>query len=379
MIDIFLNLPLFLGLLVYTLIIILKYKPNIVVSCSLMIGSCLPFLLNDFLFPSSYFSDQSRYLQCAIDVRETFSCIDVMERGLELNTLPSGLEFSAYIFAFFPAPIITSILSLSLINRFLFTILMHYLLQSKRDYKIIATIISVMPSIIFYSAVALRDNLIFVCFIFFLIFIFERRILVSFIPITFMLFLKPVIGLSMLGILLFISTAPYNKKYWKTYSIVWLSAVFILFNYLLMSYSEIFFDIFNRYSRAMAADTGVNPREPIFSLLSLYQMLPSSIYGFFYSPSPGNISSVFLLLAFIENNLFIILFLYLLVNSENKSNPILITILLMLIVLGAVFAVIVFNDGSLTRYIYPIKAGILACIILSNTNLNRNLFKSPKV
>tara|TARA_B100000780_G_C21126987_1_gene457796 strand:- start:3338 stop:3922 length:585 start_codon:yes stop_codon:yes gene_type:complete len=191
-----------------------------------------------------------------------------------------------------------------------------------------------------------------------------------------MLFLKPVIGLSMIGILLFIFTAPYNKKYWKTYSIVWLSVVFILFNYLLISYSEIFFDIFNRYSRAMASDTGVNPRDPIFSLLSLYQMLPSSIYSFFYSPSPGNISSIFLLLAFIENNLFILLFLYLFVNSENKSNPILITILLMLIVLGAVFAVIVFNDGSLTRYIYPIKAGILACILLSNVNFNKNSNKS---
>jgi hypothetical protein len=145
-----------------------------------------------------------------------------------------------------------------------------------------------------------------------------------------------------------------------------------------MSYSEIFFDIFNRYSRAMAADTGVNPREPIFSLLSLYQMLPSSIYNFFYSPSPGDISSIFLLLAFIENNLFIFLFIYLFINSENKSNPILITILLMLIVLGAVFAVIVFNDGALTRYIYPLKAGMLACIVLSNINLDRNLFKSSK-
>ena len=378
MMDTFLNLPLFLGLLVYTLIIILKYKPNIIVSCSLIIGSFLPFLLNDFLFPNTFFSDQSRYLKCAIDVRETFSCIDAKERGLVISALPTGLEFASYIFAFFPAPIITSILSLSLINRFLFTILMHYLLQSQRDYKIIATIISVMPSIIFYSAVALRDNLIFVCFIFFLIFIFERRILISFIPIIPMLFLKPVIGLSMIGIFLFIYTAPYNKKYWKTYSIIWLSAVFILFNYFLMSYSEIFFDIFNRYSRAMAADTGVNPREPIFSLLSLYQMLPSSIYSFFYSPSPGEISSIFLLLAFIENNLFILLFLYLFVNSENKSNPILITILLMLIVLGAVFAVIVFNDGALTRYIYPIKAGMLVCIVLSTVNLDRNLFKSSK-
>ena len=177
MMDTFLNLPLFLGLLVYTLIIILKYKPNIIVSCSLIIGSCLPFLLNDFLFPNTFFSDQSRYLKCAIDVRETFSCIDAKERGLVISALPTGLEFASYIFAFFPAPIITSILSLSLINRFLFTILMHYLLQSKRDYKIIATIISVMPSIIFYSAVALRDNLIFVCFIFFLIFVLNYKLI----------------------------------------------------------------------------------------------------------------------------------------------------------------------------------------------------------
>ena len=118
----------------------------------------------------------------------------------------------------------------------------------------------------------------------------------------------------------------------------------------------------------MASDAGVMSPEPIFNLISLYSQVPSAILSYFYSPSLFEVSNIFQILAFIENNIFLFIFLYLLYISKHKYNPFLIMTLIILFAVGCIFALIVFNDGTLTRYIYPIKVAMLVAIIALQSN-----------
>lgn len=372
--DLFFNAPVFLALLIYTFYILEKYKPNFIVSVSLIAGNFSPFFLNDFLFPADYFSDQFRYLKCAIEIRENFECNDVKERGASVSIIPSGLEFSSYFFSFFPAPIISSLLSISLINRFFFTSLIHYLLKSKKNYDVVAVIISIMPSAIFYSAIALRDNLIFIFLILFILFIFERKFILSMLAILIMIPVKLPLALAMIFLQMFFMTAPLQSKNLKIYTFIWLFFIFFGLNYLISYYSEIFFPLFNKYQNAMASDAGVMLPVPISDLMSLYYQVPSSILSFFYSPSFFEVSNIFQILAFIENNIFLIIFLYLFYQSEYKHHPMLLITLIILLAIGTIFALIVFSDGSLTRYIYPIKVAMLVSILAMQSNFKTNKY-----
>ena len=57
-------------------------------------------------------------------------------------------------------------------------------------------------------------------------------------------------------------------------------------------------------------------------------------------------------------------------RSSNIFNPTLLYPALIFIGIGTIFAVIVFNDGTLTRYIYPIKISLISIIFLSSQLYN---------
>ena len=100
--SIFANSPGLLMLLAYSLVLIISFRPNILISLSILFSNFLPFIFNDFIFPAEYMSDQFRYLQCSIEIRDSLVCSE-----------PSPtVVFASYIFAFFPVPIIDSVYSL---------------------------------------------------------------------------------------------------------------------------------------------------------------------------------------------------------------------------------------------------------------------------
>lgn len=370
MIDFYLNAPSFIALLIYSLAIIILYKPNIIISSSMILCNFLPFLLNDFLFPIEYFSDQLRYLDCTIEIRKTLSCEDIVDIYAESSIIPSGLEFASYIFSFFPVPVVSSVFSIAIINRFIFLMLIHFLLSRKNNYQSIATVISIMPSAIFYSSIALRDNLILFLLMIFIVLIYERKFFVTLMIIPLMTIIKLPIALSMAAIYIYFLFSPQDYKKLKIYSLSSAVMIFVIFNVTLLSISDIFFEFFNRYQNAMASDAGINSPDPIYGIGSFYAQLPTSVIEFFYSPSIFDVTNFFKLLSFIENNIFLILIVYFLMRSSNIFNPTLLYPALILIGIGTIFAVIVFNDGTLTRYIYPIKISLISIIFLSSQLYN---------
>lgn len=149
------DLPSFL---ICTLLVILlgyRYKVPSNYQVILFLHCLLPFVINYVLFDPSYMPDQFRYLQGVYDIRNgNINMVDAL-------TDPGNVLQASAMLSIIPLPSPVSVISLGFYNTFLYIIL-FFIIYNKKIFTPISLLIYLLfPTLALYSALALRDTLIF--------------------------------------------------------------------------------------------------------------------------------------------------------------------------------------------------------------------------
>lgn len=127
-----------------------------------------PFFFNYFLFDPYYFQDQFGYTALTVEMKQ---------RGIEnvanlsFNNLSDlrtyGMDASAALFTYSPIPLLTSVTSIAFTNKLISFLVFVWLYQKTNSNNLI--FLFLIPSFILYSSLSLRDPLIIILSIIFLI------------------------------------------------------------------------------------------------------------------------------------------------------------------------------------------------------------------
>ena len=133
-----------------TTIAFYKYKIPIIFYIATLISISLVFLLNDVMFPATYFPDQTGYLRAAMDARN----------WVYSDSSPI-VRLSGMIFAAFPMPVINSLASISLINKLLYIFMLVVSFKNNLlNNKCGALFFICYPTALLYTSLALRETLV---------------------------------------------------------------------------------------------------------------------------------------------------------------------------------------------------------------------------
>ena len=331
--------------LVYSLILVVSFRPHILISLSILLGNFLPFIFNDFIFSAEYMSDQFRYLQCSIEIRQSFSCSD----------LSPTVVFASYIFALFPVPIIDSVYSLGVINRFIYLIMIHILLKHYVKNFYILLILTLYLSVLLYSSLALRDNLILVTFVFFSLAIIKGNLFHGLIISLVIFALKPLLVVPAFVILVFYS-CPISVRH-KVLKLHWIPLWSLAVGWLYLAFQDQILLALNAARLNYFGEDRSSLMVDYIPVTNLIFELASGVIRFWFSPAILQATNSFQLLIAFENIIVFLIFLKGL--SSSKGFPSTYFAVLILMLAGSVLSIVVINDGALTRYIYPLKVAIL--------------------
>ena len=155
--------------LIFSFIFLLLFRLNII-NKNLLFVSLLflltPFLFNGFLFEWSYLPDQSKYLgEAEIYRKNPKAFIQNINTYADLK-----VSMTAFFYAFSPIISLETYKGISLWNRSLYLFSWIFFTKKKffDDYNSLLMLLA--PSLIFFSSVALRENLIILTMIWFLYF-----------------------------------------------------------------------------------------------------------------------------------------------------------------------------------------------------------------
>lgn len=344
MFSIFSNSPALLMTLIYTFILINSFRPHFLISLSMLLGNFLPLFFNDFIFPVEYMSDQFRYLQCSIEIRESLSCSESSQT----------VFFASHIFAFFPVPIIDSVYSLGFINRIIYLIMIHILLKQYSKNFSILLILTLYLSVLMYSSLALRDNLIMVSFVFFSLAIIKGNLFHGLI-ITLIIFgLKPLLVVPAVVIIIFYSL-PDSVRH-KSLKLRWISLWLLAVGGFYFAFQDIILLALNAYRLSSFGEDRSSLLANYTPVTNLIFELAEGVFRFWFSPTILQATNSFQLLIAFENIIVFLIFIIKLCKSkENKSVYFAVSILMLA---GSILSVAVINEGALTRYVYPLKVVI---------------------
>ena len=332
--------------------------------------------INFVLFPPSYMPDQYVYVNEVNSLRAGNAEFGI---NFDLDTLKRfRVQAAAIIYSLIPLPSFLGINAIAFANKFLVLILACFLFS--RIGTRYTLIFLLVPSLILYSSVSLRETLIVTFTIFGLLLIIEKRFLLSLVFLAVITILK----FQNLPSLIFIWSSMLLYKYLNNYlALVIPILIFGLFFFLFQDFliTQLFF-----YKTAFMLESGINSedllttevntlQEFIASPPSTLAFIQSLILSFIMSlirPIPYELS-LFTLLSFSENIiLFILIFFFIKTAFEEKTNviPILIFILGSSIALS-IHGYTIFNDGTFSRY----KFGVIFPLLVSMyylVNLKKN-------
>ena len=348
------NLIFFLFFLIY---FCARYhiKKNIIIILSIFLLT--PFLFY-FLFPWGLFPDQSKYADIIYDLRN-------LNYDKSISFLLSNkVDFSSLIYAFFPVPFVTTIISVSLINKGILYAVILYLFNKKKYFLV--NLLLFLPSIIFYSSVALREMLVIGLGItFFYIFLEKKNYFQSFFFAALLILTKPHFGIACLAVsigyyIFFIklNLNVINKIafYFFTLSIIFFFIFLFFFQDLLINHREGFFLEEFSYKLLMRDET-----------ITISTILNSFIQ-FLLSPLFTKELSLWTITIFIEN-LFLLYVLVILLNKiykENQSKAIF--WFLTWLFLFTIFGFVIFNAGTIWRYKFVLQIVMISAMYFSLNN-----------
>jgi hypothetical protein len=356
----------FLIIIIGCLYSIIRFKINKIFLFYLIILLFPCFLLNDFLIDWTLFPDQSKY---AINVYQF--------RNFQFENLSFSNQYFTSAIAslylnFFPLPFVTTITSVSLINRGMFSLLILFFIKKKACPNIMIYLLLFMPSIIIFSSLALRESLILCISLLFFYYFFKRKYYLAAFLIFLLFFAKPHFALAYtcVSFIYFIFFVANIKKYQK------LIFLFSVFFFVTIFFNQILHNLIN-------IKTGFFSETYNYQLLTkpMYQLKLSNIdmiikifieglSKFILSPLK-NFDNFFSIFLFIEN-----IFLYTIIIISiifcfkiNKFKTLF--WVFCIILFATLFGYLIENDGTLWRYKFQILVVFLYSIFFS--------IKKPKV
>ena len=330
----------------------------------------LPFVLNDVLFSATYMPDQFRYWQSVNDLRSG-------ELGFVTAFQSSDTVLTASaLLALIPFPTPVSIISLGFYNTFLYLILFFILYVKKIFTKVSLWFYLLFPSVALYTALSLRETLIFFFMVLTLAYARESKVLKSVLCIA-PLYIIKFQNFFILGpiVLLYFIFNVAKKGMGVTKALV-IAAISLAG--LLLS-APIAIPLVNFFRVAMFVEDGGKAED--ITLISgagdfVLQGLTSAI-SFLAKPLPWEASGALQLIQSVEN-LAVLYVLYLITRQAWRKFPDKLTFWLLFMALAmSVYGLVVANYGTAVRYRYPFVV-IYVLFVCADCNIKELFPKKNK-
>ena len=339
------------------MVIIYSYEKKFLdkgLSIYLFLSSITCFIFNYLIFDWTFFPDQNKYRLISSSIREEIFF------GYSPDNAPSKVQyFTGLFYSIVPIPFIETINSLSFSNKLLFTIFIVFVSYKKLIPKNYYVFFVFFPSVLLYSSLSLKDNLVLILvllIIYFTIFNYLlRALLLSLILLTIKI---PTGSLVLVFYLLYIYFFSFKEKYFK--SKLFFVLIFVLFITILLL-DTILYRV-NFHSFTFWEQGGyVGDFKEILSLTELILAIVINAFSAFFLPINYD-GSVLKLLLMIENLMFLLILIVLFKKYYlillNKFN----FWFLYLVCSYSVFNIIVSNPGTFARYKYPFTVSLVFAI-----------------
>lgn len=305
----------------------------------------LPFFLNDVLFSVSYMPDQAKYWRAVNALRS--GDIGFIE-GLMAE---SRVVKASVFFALMPFPTPVSPISLGFYNTFIYIILFFILYVKNIFTKISVWFFLLFPSLALYTALGLRETLIFFFMVLAIVYTRESKYLKSALcifPIYLIKFQNFFILMPMLLVYMIFDVAKKGMSLTKALAV----GAIAFANLLILA--PIFLPIFNKHRVAMFVEDG-GDIEDITLISGVGDFILQGFTSGFYFLSKPFFWEVTSALQFIQSveNIFVLIVLFLITRQAWKTSPDKLAFWLLFMALAmSVYGLVVANFGSAVRYRY---------------------------
>ena len=365
------DLPSFLICILLILLLGYKYKVPYNYQIVLILHCLLPFILNGVLFDPSYMPDQFKYWRGVNSIRNgelgfidaLFGTGNVLEASALLSLLP------------FPRPL--SIISLGFYNTFLYSALFFILYAKNFFTRVSIWFYLLFPSAALYSALSLRETLIFLFMTLTIVYARESKPLQSalcLIPLYLIKFqnffiLVPIV---LLYFILKVSKEGLSLSKSLMIGIVGLT--------IFLASAPLAIPLLNKSRIDMYVEDGGKPEDiEIISGIGdfIVQGLTSGIY-FLSKPLPWEAQGLMPLIQSFENAIILVI-LFLITRQAWKNLPDRLAFWLLFLGFSmSIYGLVVFNYGTAVRYRYPFVM-IYVLFVCADCNIQKLLPKNNKI
>lgn len=367
---------------VLALLLLIVYKLDLINVNSLIawfVVFSTPLFLNYLLFSPGLFGDQFQYAREVMSLKVSGESISNIGSFFGIDS-KNAVTFSARILSFAPLPNFMTVTSLAFANKLiLFATFLWFKKFFRNENEVLLYFL--IPSLVLYSSLSLRDTLIIVLSIFFLINVIRGKILLP----TFLLYplfilkiqMFAVLAIYFLGHLIF--QAHRSKPLFSLFICIFIIGGFILEDYILSTINlyriafiaedfvafdgSISYDAWNLYGAENIDSLELNSMfHAIYEALIKLPVL-------LLIPLPWNWSNIFYPIQALES--FMLIYLYTRSSIQNNlyKNNEFILLTFVLIVGLSIYALIMSNEGTFVRYrftlFYPF---LLALFYISRQN-----------
>ena len=352
-----------LSIVLITLLICKYFKisGNFKILCLM---SCFtPFLFNGFLFEWTMFPDQTKYLHSTALCR-TGNC------PVYLDNIP--LSVQNIIYTLVPIPFIEGFKSVAFINRLILISFAIYLYVKKFNKEFIL-LLFFLPSMILYSSVSIRDSFTVIVALLMMNFYFDKKYYYAFFVFIIFYLIKPPNAFFIGTILIFHQFIFINKNkklnnFVRNFKYLFYVMLFLAFYF----YIDVFLDFLNHRRlgfydenfRPAGSSLIYNDGLDVISLKNIIGIYLESIFNFLTSPIK-DITSSFGLILIMDTILLYVITVYFFLKIYNKDEILFSFWFGSLIFLISIYAILIFNDGTIHRYKMSIFIAIIFGIVKS--------------
>tara|TARA_B100000767_G_scaffold268248_2_gene288213 strand:- start:1108 stop:2241 length:1134 start_codon:yes stop_codon:yes gene_type:complete len=344
------------------LFIIVKEKKMISGKLFILSGVMMltPFFVNGVIISWIEFPDQSKYLLYTQEIRSNiFSMRNLytsnFESQISLQDLNQKIKIPSSIFAISPLISIESFRSIGFLNRAIFVITLIFFIK-KTDLPLYVKLFFILsPSLIIYSSVTLRDNLVLVILIWSLYFFLKKYYFRLIITLILLFYVK--IQNFFIVIVLFYIISLFTVSKFKKFK--FLNIIFLLTIILIgRLFIDQIFEIANSAREGLYVEqngfyksgTAVKMYEPLILNSSFFILWIKQSLIYIISPL-GNFYRVFHVIAFMETVITYFCFYYIFVRDFKikKLKNIVKSWVLFFIASTLTYSLFMFNDGMIAR------------------------------
>ena len=356
--------------------IFLYFNKKKLISKSLLLILCLflltPFLFNNSLFPWTMNPDQVRYLGMANQFRENISLDPLFNM-----TNQTGLKviIPGYIFAFSPMLSVETFKSIGFLNRFFLLGSIAFFLKKKKISPTIFLIILLSPSLTYFSSISLRDVLVLIFMLWSVYYYLEGK------KVLFLLFCLLVAATkpqNLIIIIFFIYLNEFfeskNKKMFSLISILIIAPIIMFMGHnVIDKVNQIRLGLF---AEAYGSYRGISSENTYTAISLNWELLVVTTKSFFLFLLAPLLSMTSMMKVFIIIECFVLYYIFLkgLILSRSKKHfRVAIIWLIVFLFSFLMYAVVLFNDGTIHRYRL-----VLIYFVLIGYSLHKSVFLKKK-